>query len=76
MKLPLYVHYDYFGKTLVCDADHHVVCRFENQQRCARFARAFVKKFNRDWRFRLFGLQPYVYTREDWLWERSSNGKA
>lgn len=69
MKLPLYLHHDHYGVTLVVDAEHKIVCRLSAGN--IKFGRAVVRKLNRNWRWRLFGAQPYVYTREDWLFERN-----
>lgn len=67
------------GYFRVVDANHRVVCLIPDRPEAPKVAGAIVKHFNRGWRIRRFlrGLlrqQPYEYTREDWLTERSSVG--
>lgn len=69
MKLPLHIHWDYYGKHQVIDATGQIVLTLDNKHR--KFVAAVVRKFNRDWRYVLFGSQPYEYTREDWLLEKN-----
>lgn len=75
MKLPLCVHYDNFGKTLVADANHKVVYSETDAPEVRAFARDMVRKFNHDWRYRFFGQQPYEYTVQDWFFERNEGVK-
>lgn len=72
MKLPLSVHYNYYNAVQVVDAVHRVVCSLRNDRpEDVKFCQDMVRKFNHDWRWRLFGRQPYLYAREDWLSEKS-----
>jgi hypothetical protein len=72
MKLPLRVSMDdaQHNAIIVVDADNVIVSRGRYPEH-REASHAMVRKFNRDWRWFLFGVQPYVYTREDWLFEKN-----
>lgn len=71
MKLPLHVHWDWYGHHQVIDAVGRIICTVSDRPEDRKFVVDLVRRFNRDWRWVLFGRQPYVYTREDWLLEKS-----
>lgn len=65
------------GQVRVTDARHRVVCSIPNGPEAPKIAAVIVKRFNREWRLRrilraFLREQPYEYTREDWLHEKSS----
>lgn len=70
MRLPLKVHFDYYGRDQVIDADNRILVNIPYRPEDRKFVLAVVHKMNRDWRFRFFGRQPFVYTRDDWLYEK------
>lgn len=70
MKLPLYVKREVGRHIWVCDARRRVFMFLNDSPESMKVAGAVVAKFNGDWRYRWFGLQPFEYTREDWLWDR------
>jgi hypothetical protein len=70
MKLPLHLSKLDPARLRVVDAENRIICDMPRQE--IKAARAILNKFNRDPRWVVFGAQPYVYTREDWLFD---NGK-
>ncbi len=56
---------------VVADAKNEVVSRFPPTAAHEKAAAGLVRRLNSDWRYVLFGLQPYDYTREDWLFEKN-----
>lgn len=71
MRLPLRMDCDNYATIRVVDAAHRIICSVADRHGDRQFAAAVVRKFNRDWRWVLFGAQPYEYSREDWLFEKS-----
>lgn len=74
MKLPLELRSN-SRSIWVVDAQHRIVA-FSYNFNDRKSYEALVRKFNRDWRWVLFGCQSYEYTREDWLEERGRDSRA
>lgn len=71
MRLPLKLSRADYGRDInVSDAEGKVVARFYGHDGAAKVALSFVRRFNQDWRYRWFGVQPYVFTREDYFYGR------
>lgn len=74
MRLPLRVHLEWhYEQDAIIDADGKPVILVDAKVPGNRkVAAAIIRKMNRDWRYRLFGWQPYAYTREDWFYEAAT----